>query len=404
MEKVLMKNSIKVLYQYRAGNITSFCIGFNAGALEEQGYNLGVAHAVEHMVFKGTTNRNENEINILNDELFGFSNAMTNFPYSIYYGTTNTEDFAKALNLYGDIVMNAKFSELGFEEERGVILEELKDWKEDLSQYCEDMLLFNSFDVRRIKHLIIGTEDSVKAITLEELKAFYKEFYSPKNCVISVVTSLSLSDVLSILEEEMGEWEKTFAGIKRELYERNKEGIFYKKMPHMEGAKIQYGFNIDTLNEKEIPYLELFNLWFGDGVSSILYDELRTKRGLCYEIASNIKNERGIKLFSIFMSTSKVNIEEAIKIINNQIKAIKEKDENFYKNNMDKLIKRYSLKQELALERSIEICKKLTTYELMYDCAEKVFNDIKFYEDIDYSKFCSIINKVLNKPAIQVLY
>lgn len=151
MNKYILSNGIRFIYDYRPGNITSFCIGFEAGALMEEGFKLGTAHAVEHVIFKGTKNRSEYEINKLFDEIFGFNNAMTNYPYCIYYGTTLSSDFERGIELYSDIILNPKFSNEGFEEEINIICEELKKWNDDIEQYCEDRLFYNSFKKEELK-------------------------------------------------------------------------------------------------------------------------------------------------------------------------------------------------------------------------------------------------------------
>ena len=75
MQKYVLENGIKLYYVKKEGRRSSFCIGFNAGALVEDNDKLGIAHAVEHMVFKGTKTRSENEINTMCDELFGFNKS-----------------------------------------------------------------------------------------------------------------------------------------------------------------------------------------------------------------------------------------------------------------------------------------------------------------------------------------
>ena len=167
--KIVFKNGLTLIYQPKEGELTSFCIGFNAGASIETKENYGTAHALEHMIFKATKSKSEFEINKLCDETFGFNNAMTNFPYAIYYGTTLSKDFNKGLNIYGDIILNPIFPMSGFKEEMNIILEELKEWKDDPYQYLEDSLFFNAFKERRIKNIIIGTEESIRKIKLEKI-------------------------------------------------------------------------------------------------------------------------------------------------------------------------------------------------------------------------------------------
>lgn len=400
MKEFILKNGIKILYEYRVSNISSFCIGFNAGALEEEGFNAGIAHVVEHMVFKGTKNRSEKEINNRCDELFGFHNAMTNYPYAIYYGTMHSINFKEGLEIYGDIVMNPSFKEEGFNEEIMVIKEELTDWKEDVNQHCEDMLLKNSFSKRRIKELIIGNEESINKINIEEVKRFYSLFYCPQNCVISVVSSLNEQLILKIVDSIMGSWDKRFIKRNDTYYENNVAGIFVNDIEGLQGGKIQYCFPIHTLSEEEVIELKLLNLLLGDGVSSILYDSIRTQKGLAYEINSEVKAERGIKLFKINLSTSKDKVKEAINIIDDCLVSFMNNQSYRENINLEKLINRCVLKNELSIEKSIELCKKLTTEQLMFNSSSPSSNQCKI-EDIE--KLYKVANKILKNPSIQIL-
>ncbi|MCY6483785.1 pitrilysin family protein [Clostridium aestuarii] len=397
-----LNNGIIVQYIKRESKVTSFCIGFNAGAIVEDKNEIGVAHAVEHMVFKETKHRSEKQINEECDEVFGFHNAMTNYPYVIYYGTTLSTEFEKGFEIYSDIILNPIFPHKGFKEEIDIILEELNEWKDDPYQHCEDELFFNSYKNRRIKDLIIGLESSIKSITLEDIKRFYNKHYAPENCVISIVSSLDLEIVAGIIEKYFAQWNKPYNFIEKQLYEKNKKGIFYKTRSDLNGAKIQYCFPIDFLNEKEIKLLKIFNLKFGEGISSILYDDIRTKNGLVYDISSSIKNEKGIKLFTIKLGTSIHNIDKAIELINNKIDQIKNSKEIFDEKTIRKIIKSINLKTELGVEKSIELAKKMTTHKIMYNSVENIFdefNDINVNENM----ILNVINKVLKSPSIQVL-
>lgn len=400
MKTYYLDNGIRLFYQQREGDITSFCIGFRAGAIEEEGYSLGTAHVVEHMVYKGTSNRTEKEINRDLDRLFGFNNAMTNYPYSIYYGSVNSLDFYEALQLFSDILLNPTFSRDGFEEEIKVIKEELRDWKEDLNQSCEDKLLAKAFTQRRIKDLIIGTEDSLENITLEEVKSFYHQHYFPENCVITVVTSLDGEHIYELINKSLGTWKREAKALESIKYERNNGGTFID-FAEMEGAKIQYIYPVDHLSRKELIALKYINAILGEGTSCILYDEIRTERALAYEVYSHIKYERGIELFSLNISTSKKNINAAMKAVEFCIDRLK----NYCwmeKDTIADIKKRLMLKEGLAFERSIELCKRITVDQLM-------FNDYTYllesYHNFNISQedISKTITKVFVNPTIQIL-
>lgn len=408
MEYHTLKNGIKLIYEHRQGEITSLCIGFNAGALEEQDrFNFGTAHALEHLVSKGTCCRTENEINAEFDDIFGFENAMTNYPYTIYYGTCLSRDMQRALELYSDILMNPSFPQCGFKEEMDIIMEELKEWHGDMYQYCEDMLFKNCFRNRRIKEIIIGSEKDIKLVTLEDIKNFYKCFYTPDNCVISFSSSLDFELVCKLVEQYFGSWNTesncSISYETYETYEKNISGIYKGNLESFEGAKIQYVFDIGGLSNEEFKALLLFNDAFGQGTSSLLFQEIRTKNAAAYEIGSYIKNERGIKLLSINMGTSAGKVDKSICIINTIIDNITSKMDYFKEKDIEKLARRVRLKRELKLERSIQLCKELTTYELMYGDYRKLYEETENLQGISQQDIYDVIKKVIKEPSIQIL-
>lgn len=406
MEKIILKNGIKLLYKKAENDLTSFTIGFNAGANVEKDENLGIAHVVEHMLFKGTTSRSEYEINKLCDETFGFCNAMTNYPYVVYYGTTLDEDFEKGFEIYSDILLNPSFGVHGFKEEIEVISSELKEWKDDLYQFCEDSMLYNGFNKRRIKDLIIGTEESIRSITIEQIVNFYNKYYTSDNCIVSVISSMSLREISDIVEKYLGTFNSKLPTENEQveyIYENNNPGTYFQYRDDIQGAKIQYCFPVHDLNPREISALKLFNLVFGEGTSSILYDEIRTKRGLVYDIGSKVKNETGIKLFTITLGTSYENVNKAIEIINNEIEKVKELRNCFDEQCIFKLCKSYKLRRMLAIEKSIQTSMNLCVYEIMYGDGFGIFSEFEQMENLNEEEIMKVVNKVLVNPTIQVL-
>lgn len=403
MEKFILRNGVKLIYEHRLGNLTSFTIGFNAGAIEEEGFNLGVAHAVEHMVSKGTATRSETEINRQCHQVFGFENAMTNYPYAIYYGTALSQDFSAAIDLMADMVMNAAFPEAGFQEEMNVIVEEISEWKDDAHQHCEDMAFFNGFRKRRIKELIIGSEDSVKAITLDELKRFYDEFYTPENCVVSVVSSLELGDVLKTVEKCFEAWSKNKHQNAEIIYEDNVPGVFKEANAGIQGAKVLYAYPVHSLNDWDMKVLKLFNNAFGEGTNSILYEELRTNNGLVYDVSSTVKSEKGIKMFNIAFGTRKENVDKAMELVDSTIQKIKTDCGRFNDSYIQRIAKNMKVKREIALEKSLVLSMQLTTNELMFGHSDKVYRELENLDAVTKEDVLKVACKVLNNPTVQII-
>lgn len=402
MEKIILDNGVRLLYKFKEIEHTSFCISLESGANAEKENEVGIAHALEHVLFKGTKTLNEDDINEKLDSLFGFNNAMTNFPYVIYYGTTTKEDFEEGFSLYSDIVLNYDFEEIGLSEELNIIKQESDEWKEDLEQHVEDVALMNGLVSERIANLIIGERNHIDSIDYTKLKEFYERNYISNNMVISVVTSLPLEYIKKIVE-------KNFKGVKKgKLLSKSLErhinyGTFSKKIKGNSGSKICYLFDISSLKLEEITALRVFNLWFGEGVSSILYDEIRTKNGLAYEVYSEVKYEKGISLFKIYLGTSKENETKALELVEKCIIKAKNIENYLDEDGLKKLIKRFRLKNSLDLEKSIVVANRMAIYESMFNKGDYIFKELNIVENIKLRYINKLIKKVLKESIVQII-
>lgn len=396
MKKIILPNGVTFIYEHRNGDLTSFSIGFDAGAFMEDDTSIGAAHFLEHMVFKGTTSKSEDEINNILDELFVFNNAMTNYPYVIYYGTTLKEDFEKGFKLYSDILLNPIMSEEGFFTERDVVIQESKEWKEDFEQLLEDELLSNGYRTKRIKDIIIGDENNIRSLTMDDLNKFYKEYYVANNCVISVVTSMDYEEVIKIISDV---WEQAPVNEKLKAKDFNEIIIprtFEKQVEGFSGAKILYGFDIRSLSHKELKALYIFNAYFGQGVSSKLYDKIRTENGLSYDVYGRIKYEKNIGLYTIYAGCNKSEIYKVKELIDFLLNSWKEEFMNI--KSIDIYKKRIKMRKEFMEERTIERAKWLCVNNIMFK------DDMELdMEDITTEQVIETACKVLKNPIVQII-
>lgn len=406
MKKAILSNGVKLVYERSNSQLSSFCIGLDAGALmEENDFIYGTAHALEHMLFKGTKSRSENEINLISDEVFGFSNAMTNYPYTIYYGTTLPENLEAGINLYSDLIMNPDFNFNGFNEEMNIIEEELREWIDDSVLFCEDALFRNAFKKRRIKERIIGSFESIRALQPKDLENFYKKFYNPQNCVVSIVTSQSFDESLNLMEKYIGQWRTSYIGNKPVYcYEENAKGVFIKENCGFEGVKMEYCFSAHNLNREEEKALSLLNFYLGQSVTSILYDEIRTKHGMVYDISSRYRKENGLKILTINLSTSKNNWIKTMKLINNIINdMINGKKYNLDGVKIKKISDMIKIRRRLLFEKSVNLAKELCTYEIMFNAANEVYSEFDGIEKLDPDFVMRTAAKILPNCSVQIL-
>jgi len=400
-----LKNNIKLIYKKTTSNLTSISISIDAGACKEK-HILGVAHATEHMVYKGTKNRTEEKINKDLSKVFGFQNAMTNFPYVIYYGTMLNEDFEIGTEIFSDIILNPIFPSEGFEEEMKVIMEELKEWDEDLEQFCEDKLFINSFKNRRIKYPIIGKADHLKKIKLEDIKGFYKENYLPYKTSIAVVSSLEFENVKNIIEKYFEAWENSECEEINEkiIYDKDYFGVYKDKREGSNSCKVQIIFPIDKLNHDEIKALRIFNEYFGEGVNSLLFDTLRTKNGLVYDILTKISYEKYIKLYKITYNTSKENLEKTLELINKCVERIDEFKKVTNDEDIRNYIKAMKLRRWFREEQNIILAKELSTYNTMFGDYKVYSEEFNNLINIDKKYILNVVKKVFKDKSIEIIY
>ncbi|MFL0164202.1 M16 family metallopeptidase [Candidatus Clostridium helianthi] len=411
MEEYILENDLRLIYKHTDSELSSICISLNAGAGVEN-KKFGLAHATEHMVYKGTKNRTEREINEELSSIFGFNNAMTNYPYVIYYGTLLGEDLQKGVEILSDIIINPEFGENGFKEEMDVIKEELKEWDEDVDQYCEDNLFFNCFNNRRIKYPIIGTFDDLENITLDNIKEFYDKYYFPGNTSIVIISSVKFDIVKEIIYKHFFAWKKkniiqegiSGPGNKKLIeYENPKKGTYNNVRDEIRACKVEMIFPIDDLSEKEIKALRIFNQYFGDGVNSILYDVLRTQNGLVYDVLTKISNENYIKLYKITFSTSEENVNKAISLIEGCIAKLDSLEKKLDNDQIERLIKSFKLKRLFREEQSIILAKELATYDCMFGDYKIYINEIKEMELLTKEMIFQVGKKVLKNFTTQII-
>lgn len=407
MKDIILENNLKLIYRHTENELTSICISVNAGAGMEHD-KMGVAHVVEHMVYKGTKKRSEAEINEQLSSIFGFQNAMTNYPYVIYYGTLLNEDLEKGLELFSDIILNPKFEQQGFQEEMAVIKEELEEWDEEVEQFCEDKLFYNTFNERRIKYPIIGTRKSLDSINLEDIRNFYEDNYFPENASISVISSMKFEDVLNIVSKYFGKWnselERRFCLCNDIEYEKiHKEELSFDKRDGVKNAKVQIIFPLENLTYKELNAFRIFNQYFGEGVNSILFDTLRTKNSLVYDVLTKISHENYLKMYKITFTTSKENVEKSIGLVMNLVSDIYCKKELFDDIQLKKLIKSYKLKRLFREEQSIILAKELATYDTMFGNYNIYCDEFNAIDEVTIEDVLDCAKKVLNNSSVQII-
>lgn len=206
--EITLVNGIKLITIKRDTQISSVHVGVNIGALYEREEERGIAHFIEHMLFKGTKNRDNETLNNELENLGGEYNAYTDYNCTVFSSTTLSEEVENSIKLLADLVSNSIFPKEQIEKERGVIVAEIKSVKDDLEELSFEEVNKAAFTNSPLKCDVIGKEKYIRKMTREALVTFYNTYYVPNNCYITIVSNHEHEYIKSLIEKYFGHWKE----------------------------------------------------------------------------------------------------------------------------------------------------------------------------------------------------
>jgi predicted Zn-dependent peptidase len=308
--KIYLINSNKV-------NTVNITIHIPIGASSENEDEYGIAHYLEHMLFTETKKYNENEINNLIDYYGADVNAETHYDKTMYYINGNPEYTLELFNIMYEIYFNGIITIEKFERERNIIIQELKN--ESLipgfeSDKLSHKLMFND----RYKKLVGGDIEDINKITIDKLNKFKQKYYTPENTTIIFFGKFDNNKVLDEIKIKIGElkiFKQIFSPMKQNLIEfKNNEKtiIKYIKTDNEQIIVNFYFKTIDITNIWTYKIKILINI-LTNSLSSLLYQKLRTDKGLVYGVNTSLSTFRSCGAFNIFFNCLNTNTNQCIK-------------------------------------------------------------------------------------------
>ncbi len=312
-----LKNGLRVAsYKMPHLETASITVSVHAGARAELPHEHGVAHMLEHMAFKGTPSRNARQIAEQIEAVGGGLNAATSVEFTDYSARVLKGDVPLALEILADIVQNPVFSQDELLREKEVILQEIAAVQDDPDDLVFDMVQEAAFPKQQFGKPILGTAKSVAGITAEDLHAFRKATYTPEKMVLSAAGAV---DHDSLVKQA----EALFLGMpaegKRDLQPARYIGG-HKMLPRrFEQCHIVLAFEGIALNEQDIFTARIFTVLFGGGMSSRLFQEVREKRGLAYDIHAFDWSFSDTGLYGINASTGAGQTADLVRVVLGEI-------------------------------------------------------------------------------------
>lgn len=310
----------------RSGSAVAYCsLGIACGTRYEQGFHSGIAHFTEHTLFKGTEHKSSSVINGYLDRLGGELNAYTTKEEIVLHATILKEDLSKASALLMEIATEATFPDNEVNTERGVVIDEIKSYKDSPSEDVYDRFEEKLFKGHSLSMPILGTPQSVRATSAEELRRFYKEKFVPGSMVFTIVADI---DEKRMEADLLRTFDKFFSGsgmVSGELTRPESvtlDNVFdevINKRNH-EANAVLGGYAPSLYEEKErIATSLMSNILGGPAMNSILNNILREKYGWVYGVESSYTQYSDTGIMAISLGCERENTEKCIDAVRREI-------------------------------------------------------------------------------------
>ena len=310
----------------RSGSAVAYCsLGIACGTRYEQGFHSGIAHFTEHTLFKGTEHKSSSVINGYLDRLGGELNAYTTKEEIVLHATILKEDLSKASSLLMEIATEATFPDNEVNTERGVVIDEIKSYKDSPSEDVYDRFEEKLFRGHSLSMPILGTPQSVRATSAEELRRFYKEKFVPRSMVFTIVADI---DEKRMEADLLRTFDKFFSGSGMVSGEMTRpesitlDNVFdevINKRNHEANAVIG-GYAPSLYEERErIATSLMSNILGGPAMNSILNDILREKHGWVYGVESSYTQYSDTGIMAISLGCERENTEKCIDAVRREI-------------------------------------------------------------------------------------
>ena len=323
IEKIKTDTGIEVIFD-KLESISTCSVGVfvKTGSRDESDTEEGISHVLEHMIFKGTPTRSYFEISEEIDYLGANVNAHTTKEETVFYINALTQFLGKSMDILFDIVTNSTIDEKELEKEKDVIVEEIKMYKDSPDDLVFETNYADCINGQYGKP-IIGTEESVKGFTAEEIRKYYRERYTKDNILVVVSGNFDKDEIIQKINEYFGKLADTKVDRREKIdfsFNAGKKTV----SKDINQVNICISHKSEDYNSEKKVYTDILSNIIGGSMSSRLFQEIREKNGLAYSVYTYNQYYLSGGLTSTYIGTNLESYEKAIEITLLEFKKLRE--------------------------------------------------------------------------------
>ena len=373
-----LSNGLRIIHQHIQSKVAYCGYAIDAGTRDEAEHQQGMAHFVEHMLFKGTQKRRAWHILNRMENVGGDLNAYTNKEETVVYTAFLAEHFSRAFELLTDIVFHSTFPQHEIDKEVEVIIDEIQSYEDTPSELIFDDFENLIFPNHPLGRNILGKPEMLKGFTTDDALAWTNNYYTPSNIVFFVLGDLNFKQIV-----RMAERLTTHLPLKEANHSRTLPAAYEPRLSKLNRETHQAhvmigGRGYDAHNEKRTALYLLNNLLGGPGMNSRLNLSLRERRGLVYQVESNLTSYTDTGTFCIYFGCDQQDTERCIKLVHKELKNLCDKKMTSSQlfAAQKQLIGQIGVASDNNENNALGMAKTFLHYN-KYDTPEKVFQRIR---------------------------
>ena len=354
----------------------SLGVWIRIGSRFEDRKNTGIAHFIEHLLFKGTRTRSAAAIAEAIDSVGGNLNAFTEKEYAGFYAKVMDEHLPLAFDLVSDIVLNPTFPPVEINRERNVIFEEINMVEDSPQELIHDLYMASFWKGHPLSRPISGTKKSIGRIKRRDVCAFFENYFNARNMIVAVAGNIRHQEAYRLAERCFSHLKPGNAGEPGGPPEVH-SGRTIRQKAHLEQTHICLGTVSPPMSSEDRYCAHLLSNILGGGMSSRLFQNIRERRGLVYSIYSMLNLYRDAGTMVVYAGTAPQKASEVISLI---MKEFRELRENLVSSRELKRAKEYVkgsilLSLESSSSRMTHLAQQLLYFDRFYTL-EEVLNAV----------------------------
>ncbi len=396
-----LANGIKVVHRQTSRDVAHCALMVDTGSRDENATENGMAHLIEHMIFKGTKKRKAFHVLSRMENVGAELNAFTTKEETCIHASFTKQHYARALELFADVAFNAVFPAAELEKEKEVILDEINAYRDTPSEEIFDEFENQVFNGHPIGRNILGTEDSVRSLSRNDIFRFVQRNYGTNKMVISSIGNIPFQKLILLIEKQF-----SHAPFRQNGYSRRKfldyapEKTVSDRSSFLSHCMLG-NLSFERVHPRKHSMILLNNILGGPGMNSRLYLNIREKYGFAYTIESHYHSYSDTGLFTIYLGTDPKSVEKSISLVGKELDKLRNQALGTLQLHRAKqqLIGQLAISFESGLVEALSVARS----HLQFNRIDTMQDVVRKIENITAGQLLETANEVFDRDKLSLL-